>query len=107
MAKGKSVTFKMPDLLAEATATFNEILRVHKLNAELLEMLLVTTDYLRNYAEKYNIPLPDSSTFYSLINKAEALVEEITSEIPAKYLLGDEFLQRKRTDTDFTKPEIG
>jgi hypothetical protein len=90
---------EMSNLLDEATATFNEILRVHKLNVELLENLSVVSEYLRSYAEKHNIPLPDSSKFYSLINKAEALIEEISGK-----QITDDFLQRKRTDEDLTEP---
>jgi hypothetical protein len=36
-----------------------------------LETLSVTIEYLKDYAEKHDIPLPDNSAFYYLINKAE------------------------------------
>lgn len=81
----------MTSLLDEATATFNEVLRMHKLNLELTENLLVTSEHLKDYAEKHDIPLPDDSTFYSLVNKAEALIEEITGN-----QITDEFLQRHK-----------
>ena len=75
----------MPDLLEEATSTLNEILRIHKLNQELLEVLSVTAQWVSDYAEKNNIPFPNSSTYYSLINKAETLLEEMTSSYPDYY----------------------
>jgi hypothetical protein len=87
----------MSSLLDEATATFNEILRMYKLNAELLETLTVTSEYLKAYAEKHDIPLPDDSTVYSLINKAETLTEEISgNQITDEFL--HEHLNRRRLD---------
>jgi len=88
----------MSNLLKDATATLNELLRMHDLNRELLETLQVTMLWLRDYAEKNNLPLPNGSTYNSLINKAQVLIDELTSS--------DGFLQRKKSDKDFTEPEF-
>ena len=72
----------MTTLLEEATSTFNELLRLHKLNTELIETLSVTAQWFRSYAEKHNTPFPNSSTYDTLINKAEALIQEIALESP-------------------------
>jgi hypothetical protein len=97
----------MPNLLEEATATFNEILRMHKPNAELLETLSVAAQWLGNYAKKHDISFPNSSTYESLINKAETLIEEISQD-PQPYLtfkkLSDGFSHRKPSDDNDTEP---
>lgn len=92
----------MTNLLEEATTTLSELQRIHKLNVELLETLSVTAQWLRIYAEKNNIPLPNISTYNSLVNKAEALIEEISS---------NELLDRRkvtyfRTDEDVPEPKM-
>lgn len=90
----------MTYLLEEATTALNELQRMHKLNAELLENLSVTAQWLRNYAEKHNIPLPNISTYNSLVNKAEVLIEEISSN----ELLSRRKVTTFRTDEDVPAP---
>jgi len=89
----------MTNLLEEADIALGELIRMHKLNAELLETLSVTAQWLRNYAENHNIPFPNSSTYETLIHKADRLIEEIANNQKPT----DGFLQRKPTDTDLTE----
>ena len=42
----------MSDLLKEASATLNELIRMHEVNQELLENLAVTMVWIKDYAEK-------------------------------------------------------
>lgn len=86
----------MPSLLKDASATLNELIRMHELNQELLETLSVTMMWIKDYALKHNIPLPRETSYQSLINKAQMLFDEISSS--------DGILQRKKSDKDFTEP---
>jgi hypothetical protein len=88
----------MPSLLNDATATLNELLRMHDLNQELLETLTVTMMWVRDYTNKHNIPLPRESSYMSLINKAQTLIEELAH--PTKFHMSP------KSDADFTEPEI-
>ena len=92
----------MSKLLKDATATFDELLRMHKLNQELLETLTVTMMWIAKYAKKHDIPILNEPTYISLINKANALIEEIASK--DKTESSDEFLHGDKSDEDFTEP---
>ena len=70
----------MSELLKEATATLNELIRMNDLNQELLETLTVTMLWLKDYAEKHNISIPRERTYLSLIRKAETLINDICSK---------------------------
>jgi hypothetical protein len=97
----------MPKYLSEVYQTLGELICMHQLNQELLETLSVTMQWIRGYAEKHSISLPDDSTCNSLINKAEALIEEITTDMPLflkHHKPSDEFSQRKPSDEDYTEP---
>lgn len=88
----------MSNLLKDATATLNELLRMHELNQELLETLTVTMLWIKNYTEKHNIPIPKKENLSSLINKAQSLINEISSD-------STPFLQHRfRTPEDSTEP---
>jgi hypothetical protein len=84
------------NLLNDATATMNELIRMHRLCQELLETLSVTMMWIKDYTKKHNIPLPNESSYSSLINRANTLIEEIASS--------DDFLHKKKSDKDFTEP---
>jgi hypothetical protein len=86
----------MSDLLKDATVTLNELLRMHELNQELLETLTVTMMWIRDYAEKHNIPLPKESSYTSLVNKAQTLIEEIVHPTI--------FHMNLKSDDNFTEP---
>jgi hypothetical protein len=90
----------MSDLLKDATATLNELLRMHQLSQELLETLTVTMIWVKDYAEKHNIPLPKESSYTSLISKAQTLVEELITEPFAP----NENLQHRKPNKEFTEP---
>ena len=88
----------MPDLLEEASATLSEIVRIKSLMVEMIETLTLATLYVRGYAEKNNVPLPDFEKLDSLINKAESLRNEVVSGAPP-------FLQHRfKTPKDSTEP---
>lgn len=86
------------DLLRKATSVFGELLRMHKLNQELLETLSVTLLWVKDYAERHSIPIQNRGNLASLIRKAEILIKEISSP---------PFLQHRKRPTDkFTEPPI-
>lgn len=72
---------------------------MHKLNAELIETLSVTFKWLRDYADKHDIPFPNSSAYGSLINRADMLIEEILNDQSNRRIF-----TRKNSDEDFTEP---
>ena len=70
----------MNNLLAEANEVFSKVIRMDKLNYELLETLTVTMEWIRDYAMKKNIPLPSPhSTYFSLLAKAQQLIDELNT----------------------------
>lgn len=84
----------MSDLLKEASSIFNELIRMHELNRELLETLQVTLLRIKKYTEKNNIPLDDATK--SLLNRVVILREEVISP---------PFLQHlNQTPKDSTEP---
>jgi hypothetical protein len=52
-----------------------------QLELELLETLTVTLLWIKDYVEKYNIPIPNAENLASLLRKANVLIEEL-SRIP-------------------------
>jgi hypothetical protein len=97
-----SIGDNVSSLLNDATATLNELLRMHELNQELLETLVVTMAWVRDYAKKHNLPLPKETSYNSLINKAQTLVEELSSKSPNPCALCN-----RRKVTDFRADEEG
>lgn len=69
----------MGNILQEAHVTLGELLRMHQLNQELLETSTMTLLWLKDNAEKNGIIFPNEGSLLSLVNKAEALIDEITS----------------------------
>jgi hypothetical protein len=67
--------------LTELRDVMNEVIRMHELNTELLQSLLLMGYKINDYAKIHNIPFLDAS-FYSLLQKAESLVSEISSDLP-------------------------
>jgi hypothetical protein len=83
--------------------TLQELERLHQLNLELLEQLNVISGWL----VEHDIPIPNPQILYSLLAKTKSLLTEIEGGEP-KFLqygkLSDGFLQRKKSDKDFTAP---
>ena len=93
----------MSDPLIELRILIDEALKMHQLNFELLEQLNVVCSYLK----ENNIKLPNEEKFAGLLSKSVALLAEIQAKTPKtlQYTkLSDEFLQRKKSDRDFTEP---
>jgi hypothetical protein len=82
------------DSLTEIIDSLTELKRMHQLNLELLEQLAVTCDWLRNSG----VRLPNASMFYSLLNKATTLIEEIQAD--KTNLIQYNASRRKVTDFD-------
>jgi hypothetical protein len=80
--------------LNEAIEIFSELKRLHQLNAELLEELYVSVEWLT----KHNIPLPNSDTLLSLLSKSKSLLLEIQATEPK--ILQYSLSRRKVTDSD-------
>jgi len=81
------------NILDEVISTLQELRRMHQLNFELLEQLNVACSYLL----ENRITIPNQEKLASLLSKATSLLEEIRNP------LSDEFLQRKKSDKDFTE----
>ena len=94
--------------------TLQELERLHQLNSELLEQLNVICGWLL----EHNIQIPNSEVLLSLLQKAKVLLTEIEADEPKilQYSAirrkvtekpSDEFLQRKKSDKDFTESSSG
>ena len=76
---------------------------------QLLEVSIYLIEGIREYAEENEIILGGSQKLDRLLNEAKTLLEEenyLTQPSKLKNWLTDDFLQRKRTDEDFTEPKI-
>ena len=83
------------NLLGEIIETLKELKRMHQLNFELLDQLNVACDCLL----ENHIDLPNKERLASLLSKGTTLLEEINAKLPS-----DGFLQRRKSDKDFTAP---
>jgi hypothetical protein len=83
-----------------ATETYQEeLLRLHKLNMELLEQFSVACDFLL----KTGVQVPNASTFASLLNKSMSLLNEILTKEP-QYSTSRRKVTGFRTDEEETEP---
>ena len=85
------------DAISEICNTLVELRRMHQLNMELLEQLGVACGWLL----EHNIPIPNASTFASLVTKSLALLKEIQAEEPRMLQyqkLSDESKQPRKPD---------
>ena len=93
------------DTLTEIIDTLTELKRMHQLNLELFEQLNVACGWLL----EHKIPVPNASTFYSLLVKAKALLIEIQAETP-KMLhypkLSDGSYHDDESDDKLPEPEV-
>jgi hypothetical protein len=84
-----------------------QLVHLEQLNFELLDTLELCLLSTKAFCAKYKIPFYDAKV-HNLIKKAEMLIDEIS---PAPFLHvplpSDDFLQRKKTDKDFTEPSGG
>jgi len=93
------------EALGEAIAIYNELLRVHQLNIELLNALERSLVYVQDFCKNHNIPFQDEK-LCSSIAKIDILLNEIDcgASLIALCKPADESLQHKQTDKDFTEP---
>ena len=77
--------------------TYNELLRSHQLNIELLETLELTLLSVKNYCIKHNIPIGDAK-IASLISKVNLLLDEIGQK------LSDDSYHDKKSDDKLPEP---
>jgi len=93
--------------LREAIDTYEELLRLHQLNLELLETLELSLLWLKSYTDKYDIPIPKRHIITSLLTKTSNLLNEIGSKTPYKTLRETgirRFFTARKSDKDFTEP---
>ena len=80
------------------------LIHLEQLNIELLDTLEICLLAAQYFCKKNNIPFKDDKVL-ALIKKTEMLLDEIA---PPTFLripkLTDDFLQRKKSDKDFTEP---
>jgi hypothetical protein len=89
--------------LTEIINSLTELKRMYQLNAELLEQLAVTCDWLR----RSGVSLPNENAFFSLLNKAVALLNEIQADSPKVLIyqkLSDERKHPEESDGEVTEP---
>jgi len=102
-------------LLKDAIATFDELVRMHQLNQELLNTLIDAMVWIRTYAKNHDIPLPKQNQWDSLLEHANCLIKEILNghspllRHRRRKSIGvakssDEFLHGDESDEDFTEP---
>ena len=95
--------------LTEIRDVINEVIRMHELNSELLKTLLLMGYKINDYATIHNISMLDNN-FYSLLRKAEVLINEISSDLPKSIETLRGTIRRKKTlwksDVDETEPQI-
>jgi hypothetical protein len=90
--------------MTEIIDTLTELRRMYQLNMELLEQLGVACGWLL----EHNVPIPNASTFTSLVTKSLALLREIQVEEPRMLQyqkLTDEKKQHFRTDEEEPVPQ--
>ena len=85
----------LSDMLTEIVKTLEVLKTMYQLNFELLEQLNVACQCLL----ENHITLPNEQKLADLLSKSTALLEEINTA-PSS----DGFLQRKKSDKDFTEP---
>lgn len=70
----------MYEHLREARDVFNELIRMHELNMELLDTLTVLLKQVFDYAYQHNLPIENYDALEVLIKRASSLQGEITQE---------------------------
>ena len=91
---------KMNDLLKiQKLYEIREALEFKKANQELYDLLIYNTVWLLKYCQKNGIKLPNIEQLYVKIKNVRQKVDNIYPANPS-----DEFLQHKKSDKDFTKP---
>jgi len=90
----------------------NQLKQLRNLNVELLETLIQTLHSIDNYCRQHAIPLLTDKEIENLVRHTLKLIREINTEIsiPLRLKLklesrnlSDDFLQKDRTDEDFTE----
>lgn len=78
-----------------------EVIRLHRLNLELIDTLAQVGNDFIAYAENHGFKLRDLDGLRHLIRRADSLVKEIAF---GGSLISDAILQGKRSDEDLTEP---
>ena len=89
-------------MVMEAIETYNELLRLHQLNLELLETLELSLFWIQDFSKKNGISIPKRKQIARLLNKTHVLVTEISSQ---QTLDIQQFFTEKKSDKDFTEPK--
>jgi hypothetical protein len=87
--------------LREAIDVYNELLRVHQLNIEILESLELTLHEIRQFCESHNIPFGNAKMGEQL-SKINGLLDEIEIH-EGFYLPPNGNLQRGKPNKEFTE----
>ena len=96
--------------LIEVRNAVNEVIRMHELNRELLEILLLMGYKISDFCHIHDITMFNNN-FYSLLEKADSLIKEISSDLP-QFVKHQKFpIRRKETpfksDADEPEPHLG
>jgi hypothetical protein len=102
----------MPKILEEATLAFDELLRMHQLNHELLNTVIEEMVWIRTYANNHNIPLPEHNKGDSLLEHANCLVNEIINGSSpllrhCKQKASDKWKHFPESNGEVTEPKSG
>lgn len=92
--------------LREAIDTYEELLRMHQLNLELLETLELSLLWVQGFSKNCDVSIPNKETLTRLLTKTSRLIEEIsaTNPIATKRF---QSIRRKKTPfkSDVDEPE--
>lgn len=90
--------------LRDAVEIYEELLRLHQLNEELLRALELSMLWLLDFSKKHNSPIPDREKFVPLLRKVHVLIDEISSPPLLRHQKRtDDFLQQDESDDKFTE----
>ena len=74
------------------------------LTFELADTLYTLLDAMIDYCRKNNIPIHEAEGLWNLVTKTRAIFREIEETSSSTFKASDGFLQRRKSDKDFTAP---
>ena len=107
MDRKREVNFVNKKGLRDAIDTYEELLRMHQLNLELLETLEFSLLWVQDFSKKYNVAIPNRETLTRLLTKTSLLIEEISATNPTEtrqHKSIRRFFTERKSDKDFTEP---
>jgi hypothetical protein len=86
------------------SSELQEVRRLHELNVELMDTLLVIGQRLIRYIDRYGILVEHRDSLALLVGRVQSILLEISRPYNRNPVLSDANLQGKRSDEDLTGP---